>query len=85
MIGLVCRAVDLAIWLWTILFRGEAYRPYNVGSDQEITISRLARIVLSKLTRSVVGSTTKSDLFPSGTFRLLSALCRNWNWKYRSA
>lgn len=38
-------ASELAIWLWTILFRGESYRPYNVGSDKEITIADLARVV----------------------------------------
>jgi len=31
--------------LWTILFRGEPCRPYNVGSDRDVTIKQLANIV----------------------------------------
>jgi nucleoside-diphosphate-sugar epimerase len=38
-------AADLAIWLWTILLRGQSTRPYNVGSAEALTIQELARVV----------------------------------------
>jgi dTDP-glucose 4,6-dehydratase len=38
-------AADLMIWLWTILLRGKSNEPYNVGSDDDLTIEELAHHV----------------------------------------
>jgi len=42
-------AADLTIWLWTILLRGKSCHPYNVGSDEEITIKQLAYTVVESI------------------------------------
>jgi Nucleoside-diphosphate-sugar epimerases len=39
-------SADLAIWLWTMLFRGKAAFPYNVGSPNALTIVQLAQSVV---------------------------------------
>jgi nucleoside-diphosphate-sugar epimerase len=36
---------DLAVWLWTLLIRGESAHPYNVGSEQPINMVGLAEII----------------------------------------
>jgi nucleoside-diphosphate-sugar epimerase len=46
-------AADLAIWLWTILLRGEAGRAYNVGSENPVTIKELADEVASRISPPV--------------------------------
>lgn len=38
-------ASDLTVWLWTILFRGKSCYPYNVGSENEISLAKLAKMI----------------------------------------
>jgi dTDP-glucose 4,6-dehydratase len=47
-------AADLAIWLWSILFRAPAMEAFNVGSNRAINILELAHTVAA-----AIGSTAK--------------------------
>ena len=38
-------AADLAIWLWTILIKGKNCRAYNVGSENDLNIAQLSKVV----------------------------------------
>lgn len=42
-------AADLAVWLWTMLFRAPALVPINVGSDRDVSILELAQAVAAAL------------------------------------
>ena len=36
---------DLAMWLWTLLLQGKSNTAYNVGSEEEISVEELARLI----------------------------------------
>jgi nucleoside-diphosphate-sugar epimerase len=42
-------AADLALWLWTILFRAPGLVPFNVGSAHDVSILELAQAVAAAL------------------------------------
>lgn len=42
-------AAELAVWLWTMLFRAPALVPFNVGSADDVSILELAQTVASTL------------------------------------
>jgi len=52
-------ASDLMIWLWRILVNGEINQPYNVGSDEAVSIKELAEkineISTSKVSVKILG------------------------------
>jgi nucleoside-diphosphate-sugar epimerase len=53
-------AADLTIWLWTMLFKGKSCRPYNVGSEDAMTIAQLADTVAQCFQKPVVVKIAKS-------------------------
>ena len=69
-------ASDLAIWLWTILLRGQALRPYNVGSPSEITIGDLAEVVAHTFVPAVPVERARAQVSGSPPERYVPAVSR---------
>jgi len=59
-------AADLAIWLWTVLLKGDSGEVYNVGSDETISIkdlaSKVVELSLSKVSINTLKMPVKNRL-----------------------
>jgi dTDP-glucose 4,6-dehydratase len=69
-------ASDLASWLWQILFLGKSCRPYNVGSDEPVTILDLAKCVRDLISRDSEIVIAKSPVPGSKPERYVPAIDR---------
>lgn len=62
-------SADLVIWLWTILFKGKNNNPYNVGSNQSISISQLAELISKDNNSKQTNVIIQSPLFNKPVLR----------------
>ncbi|NQT30026.1 MAG: NAD(P)-dependent oxidoreductase [Candidatus Saganbacteria bacterium] len=69
-------AADLAIWLWTILLKGKSCRAYNVGADDAITISDLAKVVAKVFKKPMEIKIAKQPLSQQPPSRYVPAVGR---------
>jgi nucleoside-diphosphate-sugar epimerase len=72
-------AADLAIWLWTILLRGESCRLYNVGSDADVSISELAGRVVAIVAPGISVTTARKPVPGAALARYVPAVERARN------
>ena len=58
-------ASDLIVWLWKVLLKGEINQPYNVGSDEGVSIKQLAEkiscISNAKVAVQILGSPVQKE------------------------
>jgi nucleoside-diphosphate-sugar epimerase len=69
-------ASDLMVWLWTILFRSQSRRAYNVGSEDALNIAALAREVASALPPETVVNITSTATPGAPTHRYVPCTAR---------
>ena len=69
-------AADLAVWLWTILFRGRPCRPYNVGSEDALTIADTARLVASAVDPRLPVEIARAPKDRTGTSNYVPSIAR---------
>lgn len=55
-------SADLVVWLWTILFKGKNNSPYNVGSNQYLSILQLANLISKDINSKQTNVIVKSPL-----------------------
>jgi nucleoside-diphosphate-sugar epimerase len=55
-------AADLAIWLWIMLFRAPSMQPFNVGSEEAVSIDALAHTIAATLNPSIAINIAKQPI-----------------------
>jgi dTDP-glucose 4,6-dehydratase len=65
---------ELAIWLWTILIKGKSCQVYNVGSDDAISISDLAKKISKILGNIEIIYTAKMNFALSSPNRYVASI-----------
>ena len=58
-------ASDLTVWLWTLLLKAPKERAYNVGSDKDLSIQQLAKVVCETIGANAIVTAMKRPA-PSG-------------------
>ena len=69
-------ASDLAIWLWTLLFRAPSARAYNVGSADDLSIKQLASLVATTVGNGAAITVARSATPNSPVSRYVPAVNR---------
>jgi nucleoside-diphosphate-sugar epimerase len=69
-------ASDLMVWLWTILFKGQSRRAYNVGSEEALDIANLAREVAAALPPEVAVDIASTETPGSPVHRYVPSTAR---------
>jgi dTDP-glucose 4,6-dehydratase len=69
-------AADLSVWLWRILFEGLSNRPYNVGSDCQVSIRALAESVAAHVGSHTRVHVAKQPVFGVSPMRYVPSVDR---------
>lgn len=70
-------AADMAVWLWTMLLRGEPGAAYNLGSDEAVTIRDTAERVAAEVAQPVAVAGTPVPGAPAARYVPNIQLARN--------
>jgi nucleoside-diphosphate-sugar epimerase len=69
-------ASDLTVWLWTMLFKGQSRRAYNVGSEDALDIGTLANEVAAVMPQKVSISIAAAPIAGAPVHRYVPSTAR---------
>lgn len=67
-------AADLAIWLWTMLFRAPSLQPFNVGSGEDYSILEVAQAVTRTLAPELPIHVAREAIFGAPVHRYVPSV-----------